>query len=242
MRSRSNKAGAHEQQRYKEGLRAWRARVLPPLRWITIAVVVASFGFLAFGPVGRGQFIAGAIGGGFFSLYLWVRDEPPEHIERHRKGAEGERATDKVLRPLLAVGWRVAHDVDTGRGNRDHVLVGPPGVYLLDSKNLGGMVTVKGEIVRVERVDDPRDSYSFDRLASRLRGEAATIHDELAQATGLEPWVSAVVVFWSPFAARVVQRHKITFLHGNELVAWLRSQAPRYDSATVARLAEHISR
>jgi len=35
-----------------------------------------------------------------------------------------------------------AHDIDTSRGNRDHIAVGPSRVYLIDSKKPGGTVTV----------------------------------------------------------------------------------------------------
>lgn len=57
---------------------------------------------------------------------------------RIRKGAEGERATARLLKPLRRQGWSVWHDMRVGRRkfNLDHVLASPCGttVVVLDSK------------------------------------------------------------------------------------------------------------
>lgn len=233
-------AGAHQQERYQQGLESWRRRVLPPLRWATIPVCLLGFAYLILGPATKVQFTAGLVVGGIFTLYLWVRDEPPEHVRRHREGAAGERATAKTLRPLLAAGWRVVHDVDTGKGNRDHVLVGPAGVFLLDSKKLGGTISVAGDVVRVERPDDERDSYELRKLAVSMRGEAARLSADVLAGAGVKTWVNAVVVFWSPFPARVVEGDNVAFVHGDELTAWLRRRPPRYDDHFVATVIEHV--
>ena len=240
MRRNQGGAGAYEQQRYDEGLRAWRRRVLPRLRWLTFPVFAASVLYALLGPVTKTQYVAGLVGGGMFAVYLWVRDEPPAHIQRHREGAEGERATEKALAPLGSEGWRIAHNVDTGRGNRDHVVVGPCGLFLLESKKLGGTISLDGDTVHVERVDDPRDSYALLRLAASLRRDAATLHDEILAATNINAWVTAVVVFWSPFDARIVEGDRIVFLHGDALAGWLRSQPHRLSGAIIANLARHI--
>jgi len=53
-----------------------------------------------------------------------------------RRGARGERRTARKLRPLLRAGWTVLHDVaiPQSRANADHLLIGPPGVFLADYK------------------------------------------------------------------------------------------------------------
>lgn len=176
-----------------------------------------------------------------FAVYMWARDEPPAHVQHHREGAEGERATENVLRPLVREGWRAVHNVDTGCGNRDHVVVGSGGLFLLDSKKLGGAITVTGDTVHVERVDDPRDSYDLPRLAPALRGEAATLHDEILAAANVNVWTSAVVVFWSQFDGRVVDGNSVTFVHCDELADWLRSRPSKLSDETIAKIAECIA-
>ena len=50
------------------------------------------------------------------------------------QGAEGEETVARILEPLGARGYRIIHDLDTGRGNVDHVVVGPTGVSVIETK------------------------------------------------------------------------------------------------------------
>jgi hypothetical protein len=186
--------------------------------------------------------MAGFFAGALACCYLWARDQVPAHVQHHGDGAEGERATAGVLGPLRKEGWHLAHNIDTGRGNRDHVVVGPGGVFLLDSKRLGGTVAIDGDTVCVERVDDPRDSYQLPKLAGALRSEASRLHGEIARSTGIWTWVTAVVVVWSRFDARVVESERIVFLHGDELTDWLQRRPARLDRDTASRIAKAVGR
>lgn len=164
--------------------------------------------------------------GALVTIYLALIDDPPAHIERWRKGAEGERRTAKALRRLRREGWRVIHDLADGKANRDHVVVGPGGVFLLDTKWPTGKVTVAGDTVRVER-DDPTAAYELPRLASWMRGAAVRLKEDTERATGQRGiWVHAVVVFWGEFEQQVTEGDRVTYVHGDELVGWLRSRAP----------------
>jgi Nuclease-related domain len=53
-----------------------------------------------------------------------------------RRGAVGERRTARLLRPLERQGWAVLHDlaVPGSRANIDHLMIGPGGVFVIDSK------------------------------------------------------------------------------------------------------------
>lgn len=126
-------AGAYQQMRFEEGRRTWRRRVLPLVRLVLLLIAGPCLVYVFWNPFPL-QFLAGFGSGACAAIYLWARGEVPEHIRRHGDGAAGERATAKALTPLLGEGWYVSHDIDTGRGNRDHVLVGPGGTFLLDSK------------------------------------------------------------------------------------------------------------
>ena len=57
-----------------------------------------------------------------------------------RRGAAGERRTARLLAPLERRGWVVLHDlaIPGSEANIDHVVIGPGGVLVVDSKQYRG--------------------------------------------------------------------------------------------------------
>jgi hypothetical protein len=57
-----------------------------------------------------------------------------------RRGAAGERRTAQLLGPLERHGWVVLHDlaVPRSQANIDHLVIGPGGVFVIDSKQYRG--------------------------------------------------------------------------------------------------------
>ena len=64
-------------------------------------------------------------------------------------GASGESQVRRALGELEPLGYRMIHDIDTGRGNVDHVVVGPTGIFAVETKNRGGRVTTIAGDLRV---------------------------------------------------------------------------------------------
>jgi Nuclease-related domain len=146
-------------------------------------------------------FVVGWIVGDVYSLpWMW--------------GAIGERQTAEALNGLDD-SWRCEHDIPQARGNWDHVLVGPPGVFLLDSKRLHGRAVVTGD-----RLASGRSSFS----GGGFRAAAASLCDALEIRAGRRQWIQPVVVVWGDFPRRRLERDGVTYAHGSELLAWLRSQ------------------
>jgi hypothetical protein len=69
-----------------------------------------------------------------------LRFRPSPDAIAWRRGAAGERRTARLLAPLERHGWAVLHDlaVPWGRANLDHLVVGPSGVFVIDSKQYRG--------------------------------------------------------------------------------------------------------
>ena len=244
---RRAKAGRYAEQRYREGLRSWQATN----RWLFVGVcgpflVIGIAGFLL-----DRHFTAwagGLVAGGGVALWVFLRETPPRYVEKRRDGAEGERMAEKALRPLERAGWRVFHDVQNGKGNYDHIAVGPAGIYLLDSKNLQGVVTIRNGVPHLTRRHDPTETVVFERIRPHALASAARLKEDIEQRTGHCPWVNAVVVFWSEFPEAFVKVDKCVFIEGSRLCAWLQSQANRAPvpdaeelAAAVASIAEQES-
>lgn len=91
-----------------------------------------------------------------------------QQLHAWEAGALGERLVAERLSELESEGWRVLHDVHwPGRpkANLDHVLVGPGGVVVLDTKNWTGTVELCGGELRrnghrAGRIDSVLDQAS----------------------------------------------------------------------------------
>jgi hypothetical protein len=61
-----------------------------------------------------------------------------------RRGAAGERRTARLLAPLERQGWAVLHDlaIPGSAANIDHLVIGPGGVLVIDSKQYRGRLRV----------------------------------------------------------------------------------------------------
>jgi hypothetical protein len=69
-----------------------------------------------------------------------LRFRPSPAARAWRRGAAGERRTARLLGPMERHGWVVLHDLALpgSRANLDHLVIGPGGVFVIDSKQYRG--------------------------------------------------------------------------------------------------------
>ena len=87
----------------------------------------------------------GVCGAGLCALsVITMRFGRRQSTEAWRIGAEGERLTGKALERLPS-SYRVLHDLPMpgSRGNIDHVVAGPTGLFTVETKNYKNGVTIK---------------------------------------------------------------------------------------------------
>jgi hypothetical protein len=75
--------------------------------------------------------------------------ELPSSVRAWRIGADGEERTARLLAPLEAEGFVILHDrrLPGRRENVDHVVIGPPGVFVVETKSYEGRIRVRrGEL------------------------------------------------------------------------------------------------
>jgi hypothetical protein len=236
MRSRPA-AGSSAEAYYRLALAQWQAQ--PWLRCTRIGCVAGlavCLGVEAFWVRETAGWSLGLAAGLFCCLYMLASEMAPEHIERWHTGAQAERRTERVLWPLERAGWRALHDLPAAYGNLDHVLIGPAGVFLLDTKQYGGSVTVVGDQLQIKRRANPRADYQVAHVARRLRGASAQLHRELAGLGERKVWVQAAVVVWSRFEQGQAEGDRVMFIHGSQLTEWLAGLPVRLDAAQIEAL------
>ena len=90
----------------------------------------------------------GLVLGGLVALVTgWgLRFRPSPDAVAWRRGAAGERRTARLLDPLERHGWAILHDLALpgSRANVDHLVVGPGGVFVIDSKHYRGRLQLDG--------------------------------------------------------------------------------------------------
>ncbi len=186
------------------------------LTLILLAAVIGS------APLWFAAGLALGAGGGIVAV-IW--DDPPPDVANWGLGASGEQRTGEVLAALVREGWNVRHDLELARGgNLDHVVVGPGGVYLLETKALRGRAAVEEGALTAHSMDDDETVWRHRGLRGRLLANAAALGLDIARTAGVRPWVQPVVVVWGRFPQRVVEDAGVAYVHGDELEGWLRAR------------------
>jgi hypothetical protein len=131
---------------------------------------------------------------------------------------EGEQTAAKVLE-TLGPKWTTLHDVPVGdRGaNIDHVVIGPPGVFTINSKwHVGKTVWVGGNTLLIGRHRQPyvpkgrHEAERASRLLSRAYGSSVPVTGVvavLAQSWTIreQPRDESVLVLWPSLAVELLR-------------------------------------
>jgi hypothetical protein len=115
---------------------------------------------------------AGLAGLAVAALVGWrLRFQPSEQARSWQRGAHGERRTASLLDRLTRDGFVVFHDlaVPDSQTNVDHLVIGPTGVFVIDSKQWTGQVRQGGDGLVWH------NHYRLDRTLETVRWEAQAI-------------------------------------------------------------------
>lgn len=113
---------------------------------------------------------------GAVAMTLWmigVRLGRRQTTEAWRVGAEGERRTGKALEALPS-SFHVLHDLRMpgSRANIDHVVVGPTGVFTIETKNYAKGITIRGGKAR-------SNGRVLDSVVEQAKRQAEVVSERL---------------------------------------------------------------
>lgn len=159
----------------------------------------------------------------------------PNSITAWQIGAAGEMRTGRLLETLEADGFRILHDrkIPGARSaNIDHIVIGPPGIYVVETKSYKGSLQIRGNEVFVA---GRRKNGWIDEV----NREAAAVRTALADELLAHGWTVAPIICVHradlPWFRSEVQGVRI--VSGNDLVKRLRKADPVLSAADVERLA-----
>jgi hypothetical protein len=163
---------------------------------------------------------------------LWFRPSPD--AVAWRRGAAGERRTARLLDPLERHGWAVLHDlaVPSSRANVDHLLIGPGGVFVIDSKQYRGRLQLdpSGRLWHGRCPLAPTlqaVSFEADQAAQVLPDPGVAVVPIVAIHGAQVPWGKVVTDGVPVLPARRLPSllRGLPAVLGPERVAWLADQA-----------------
>lgn len=110
-------------------------------------------------------------------------------LNRRRKfrlGYEGELAVGQELNQLLREGYEVYHDFPADKFNIDHIIIGPAGVYAVETKTRQKPTTGSGQ-------SDAKVVYDGQKLKFPDWVETKPLAQVRRQAQWLSKWLSSAV-------------------------------------------------
>ena len=145
--------------------------------------------------------------------------------ERLRRGISGEEAVADALAGLPSSYW-VLHGVSTGHGDVDHVVIGPTGVFALETKAWDGkFYRSRGQLYC--------NGKPAEHVLRQARGAAGQVR-ELLLAAGIDEWVEAVVVAARASVSRSPVRFRKSYVISiKDLVGFVTDRPHSLSSTTV---------
>jgi hypothetical protein len=103
----------------------------------------------------------------------------PNSITAWQTGAQVELRTARLLEPLEGEGFRILHDrqIPGSRANIDHLVIGPPGIYVVETKSLGGSLQIRDNDVFVA---GRRRTKMIDEVKREALAVESALADEIA--------------------------------------------------------------
>jgi hypothetical protein len=181
--------------------------------------------------------LAGLIG---FWVYRFVKALP--EVRRLKQGEAGEKVVGEYLERLREQGYRVFHDVLSDGFNIDHVLIGPAGVFTIETKTWSK--PAKGEaVIEFDGEAVSRKGQAPDRNPIiQARAQSGWLRGVLEECTGQKTSVLPVVLFPGWFIQRTGKPSKpIWVLEPKALPKWLANAEPKLTSAEIHKLSAGLT-
>lgn len=222
-----------------------------------IDTVVEQWGFLAIFMVALAAFewyrwwfnvqpkpgIFTAAAGLMTVLAVWRIWKVLPSLRNLRQARDGERVVGEFLNRMREHGYQVFHDVVGDKFNVDHVLIGPSGVYTVETKTWSkpargrAEIIFDGERVKVGSNDPDRDPVQ------QARAQAGWVARLLAESAGKQPFVRPVVAFPGWFVTKTaLGATDLWVLEPKALPAFIANEPARMAQEDVKLFSFHLSR
>ncbi len=128
-----------------------------------------------------------------FKWFPWIMNPLFDKWEKYKQGAKAEEKVGKILQSLGA-GFVVINDIQTGRGNIDHVVISKTGqVIVIETKSHRGYLEIDGDKLFI---NDHKTEKDF---IQQTLGNTYWLREKIIGLVKMKFWVTPVIVFTSMY-------------------------------------------
>lgn len=148
-------------------------------------------------------------------LVVSKMDGLPRREGNAHRGAGAEEKIGAVLDGLPR-NYAVRHDVNTGRGNLDHLVFRRDGaVFLIETQSHSGRITrVDGQLRRNGQLLEKN-------FVKQTLDQVSWLKHFLKAHAGFEPWIHAAIVFTDAHVEKHLNLNHVDVFHASYLTRWL---------------------
>ncbi|MCW3996894.1 MAG: NERD domain-containing protein [Candidatus Bathyarchaeota archaeon] len=160
----------------------------------------------------------------------------------YNSGWQGEKSVTKLLSSKLNDDYYLVNDLSlqNGGGDIDHVVLGPNGIFVLETKNWSGNITCNGDNWQRtgKRGFSAQPSHQAKRNAMRIK----RLIDNSASLRSLNVWVEGIVVFTNKHATLHLNNPTVPVLKLQNLPHYIitHSNTRRYSAQELQAIAKEI--
>lgn len=141
-------------------------------------------------------------------------------------GTTGEKAVAKVLQELDDSYYLLSNvRLPRGKGDIDHVILGPNGVFAIETKNYSGKVMCYGDDWHRQR-RGMKEKTQIDSISEQARRGASDLRSFIRRKNRLAVPVSPICVFTNPSVQLDLKEPAVPVLRLNELIGFVKSAPP----------------
>jgi hypothetical protein len=173
-----------------------------------------------------------------FKLFKLLRSRA-----NYRLGFEGERFVGEELSRLIVLGFEIYHDVPFDGFNIDHVLVGPRGVFVVETKTRRKPVDEDGRKEFRVQFDGRSlqwpwgaDSYGIEQA----KNNAKTLANWLSSAVGENVWATPILTLPGWLVERKAPSDGIHVLNPKEIYQVCSSYPEKLTEPPIRRICHQL--
>lgn len=176
----------------------------------------------------------------YVPMFIWVK-RVSRKLRNLTLGMKGEQVVARELEAMRQDGYHAYHSLVMKKFDIDHVLIGPSGVYAVETKTLSKKsgreekIVYDGKKILINGFASERDA------TKQAKRNAGTVHDLLLNETGINVWVTPMVVYPGWYVMTTIPNPEVLVQNQRMMRSTLNKRPVVLDGLTIERLTKALA-